>query len=150
MEVLVQDVKPETIVPDAEEPNQTSQQHRKITLLSAGTTIPSGTFINRNSHQNNFVTSSTPVRTTTLSGQQLQTMAKSSGLSIVHVTLPQVADRSDKSSQSFSDDDELVMKTLLQPSSLIMAFDTNGYYFFMDAHCNIKFSSIVVFSSCAF
>ncbi len=36
----------------------------------------------------------TPVRTTTiLSGQQIQTMAKSTGLSIVHVTIPQVENK---------------------------------------------------------
>lgn len=34
---------------------------------------------------------STPVRITSLSGEQLQTMAKSSGLSVVHVTVPQVS-----------------------------------------------------------
>jgi hypothetical protein len=38
-----------------------------------------------------LISSSVPVRITTLSGQQLQTMAKSSGLSVVHVTVPQVS-----------------------------------------------------------
>lgn len=107
MEVLVQDVKPETIVPDLEghhhhqhlNLNNNNNNQRKITLLSAGTTLSSSnptTLINSSYSNNNknIVNSSTPVRTTTLSGHQLQTMAKSSGLSIVHVTLPQVADRS--------------------------------------------------------
>lgn len=48
-----------------------------------------------------LISSSVPVRITTLSGQQLQTMAKSSGLSVVHVTVPQVSIK--KSSISYVD-----------------------------------------------
>lgn len=49
-----------------------------------------------------LISSSVPVRITTLSGQQLQTMAKSSGLSVVHVTVPQVS-KSKTSSISYVD-----------------------------------------------
>ena len=117
MEVIVQDVKPE-VDPILDE-NSPGEDHKFNHIISNNNSSGSVTRVlthpntSKNIHQlqhqslinNNsshptgiqYISTTgtggivTPVRTTTiLSGQQIQTMAKSSGLSIVHVTLPQV------------------------------------------------------------
>jgi hypothetical protein len=59
-----------------------SHHHHKISTIQQNSNIITST--------PHLIANSTPVRIATLSGQQLQTMAKSSGLSVVHVTVPQV------------------------------------------------------------
>ncbi|CAG7728174.1 unnamed protein product [Allacma fusca] len=56
MEVLVQEVKSETIVPDV---GETSPNQRKITILNTGAVTSGNTFV-KTSQNNNIITSSTP------------------------------------------------------------------------------------------
>jgi len=114
MEVILQEVKsesqPQVIVPELGGSDVHSHSLSKISLGKNKTIITSTknssispvsivssqkiSTIQQNhtaiSSTPHLLTNSTPVRIATLSGEQLQTMAKSSGLSVVHVTGPQV------------------------------------------------------------
>lgn len=109
MEVLIapEDVKPNPADLEASSRNLAVNSRQRTTTASLSTSSSgvhakiasvNSSSARNNSHHHSSITpsasllsSSAPVRITTLSGQQLQTMAKSSGLSVVHVTVPQVS-----------------------------------------------------------
>lgn len=95
MEVVLHDVKPDpqqSLVPDLERNNSSSKNHHNSSYNPSKPRNPSSNLPTHKISTIQSLNSSTPVRiiSSSISGGQLQTMAKSSGLSVVHVTVPQV------------------------------------------------------------